>query len=143
MPVINDESYKFELGKGVTLKEGKDVTIIATGLMVSKAIEAASVLKQEGIDARVINIHTLKPIDKDIIIKAAKETGKIITCEEHSIIGGLYSAVCEVVSSEYPCRVVPIGVMDTFGKSGPAKELLDVFGLNTTSIVDKVRQIVK
>lgn len=143
VPVVNDENYKFELGKGVTLKDGKDVTIIATGLMVSRAVEAASVLKQEGIDARVINIHTIKPIDKDIIIKAAKETGKIVTCEEHSVIGGLYSAVCEVVSSEAPCKVVPVAVMDTFGKSGPAKELLDVFGLNTTAVVDKVREIVK
>ena len=143
VPVINDENYKFELGKGVTMKEGKDVTIIATGLMVSRALDAASQLAAEGIDARVINIHTLKPIDKEIIVKAAKETGFIVTAEEHSVIGGLYSAVCEVVAQEAPCKVVPVAVMDTFGKSGPAKELLDVFGLNAANVVAKVKENLK
>lgn len=144
VPVFNDEeTYKFELGKGITLREGKDVTIIATGLMVSRALDAASQLAAEGIDARVINIHTLKPIDKEIILKAAKETGFIVTAEEHNVIGGLYSAVTEVVSQEAPCKVVPVAVMDTFGKSGPAKELLDVFGLNAASIVEKVKANLK
>ena len=143
VPVINDENYKFELGKGVTMREGKDVTIIATGLMVSRALDAASQLAAEGIDARVINIHTLKPIDKEIIVKAAKETGLIITAEEHSVIGGLYSAVTEVVAQEAPCKVVPVAVMDTFGKSGPAKELLDVFGLNAANVVAKVKENIK
>ena len=144
VPVFNDEeTYKFELGKGITLREGKDVTIIATGLMVSRALDAASQLAAEGIDARVINIHTLKPIDKEIIVKAAKETGFIVTAEEHNVIGGLYSAVTEVTSQEAPCKVVPVAVMDTFGKSGPAKELLDVFGLNAASIVEKVKANLK
>ena len=111
--------------------------------MVSRALDAASQLAAEGIDARVINIHTLKPIDKEIIVKAAKETGFIVTAEEHNVIGGLYSAVTEVVSQEAPCKVVPVAVMDTFGKSGPAKELLDVFGLNAASIVEKVKANLK
>jgi len=143
VPVINDENYKFELGKGVTMREGKDVTIIATGLMVGRALDAAEQLAADGIDARVINIHTIKPIDKEIIVKAAKETGCIITAEEHSVIGGLYSAVTEVVSQEAPCKVVPVAVMDTFGKSGPAKELLEVFGLNAATIVEKVKANIK
>ena len=143
VPIINDENYKFELGKGVTMREGKDVTIIATGLMVSRALDAASQLAAEGIDARVINIHTLKPIDKEIIVKAAKETGLIVTAEEHSVIGGLYSAVSEVVCAESPCKIVPVAVMDTFGKSGPAKELLDIFGLNAANIVAKVKENIK
>ncbi|MBQ7284486.1 MAG: transketolase family protein [Oscillospiraceae bacterium] len=143
VPVINDENYKFELGKGVTMREGKDVTIIATGLMVGRALDAAEQLAADGIDARVINIHTIKPIDKEIIVKAAKETGCIITAEEHSVIGGLYSAVTEVTSQEAPCKVVPVAVMDTFGKSGPAKELLEVFGLNAATIVEKVKANIK
>ena len=143
VPVINDENYKFELGKGVTMREGKDVTIIATGLMVARALDAAQQLAADGIDARVINIHTIKPIDKEIIVKAAKETGLIITAEEHNVIGGLYSAVTEVTSQEAPCKVVPVAVMDTFGKSGPAKELLEVFGLNAATIVEKVKANLK
>ena len=143
VPVINKEDYKFELGKGVTLKEGDDISLIATGLMVSKALEAAEILKAEGVYARVINIHTIKPIDKEIIIKAAKETKFIITCEEHSVIGGLYSAVCEVVANAAPCKVVPVAVMDTFGKSGPAQELLDVFKLSTEGVLEKVRENLK
>ena len=143
VPVINDENYKFELGKGVTLREGKDVTIIATGLMVSRALDAASILMADGIEARVINIHTIKPIDQDIIVKASKETGFIVTCEEHSVIGGLYSAVTEVTSEQAPCKVVPVAVMDTFGKSGPAAQLLDVFNLNAVTIVEKVKANIK
>lgn len=139
-PVFNDEnSYKFELGKGVKLRDGKDVTIIATGLMVSEAIEAAEILAGEGIDARVINIHTIKPIDKDIIIEAAKETGTIVTVEEHSVIGGLGSAVCDVLSENYPVKVTKIGVNDEYGHSGPAVELLKQFGLCSSNIVNTVK----
>ena len=142
VPRVNAEDYKFELGKGVELKDGKDVTIVATGLMVNEALIAAETLKEEGIDARVINIHTIKPIDKDILIKAAKETGAIVTAEEHSIIGGLGSAVTEVLSEEYPVPVVRLGVNDTFGKSGPALELLKIFGLDAANIVEKARKAV-
>lgn len=139
-PVFNDEnSYKFELGKGVKLRDGKDVTIIATGLMVAEAIEAAEILAGEGIDARVINIHTIKPIDKDIIIEAAKETGSIVTVEEHSVIGGLGSAVCDVLAENYPVKVTKIGVNDEYGHSGPAVELLKQFGLCSSNIVNTVK----
>lgn len=138
VPVINDENYKFELGKGVTLKEGNKVTLVATGLMVARALEAAKQLEEKGISTRVINIHTIKPIDKDIIIKASKETDFIVTCEEHSVIGGLFSAVTEVTSQYAPCKVIPVAVMDTYGKSGKGADLLDVFGLNTENIVNKV-----
>ena len=140
VPVVNGEDYKFEIGKGVTLKEGNKVTLITTGLMVARALDAAKELEEKGISTRVINIHTIKPIDRDIIIKAAKETDLIVTCEEHSVIGGLFSAVTEVTSLEAPCKVVPVAVMDTFGKSGPAAELLDVFGLNAENIVKKVME---
>ncbi len=142
VPRVNAEDYKFELGKGVELKSGKDVTIVATGLMVGEALIAAETLKEEGIDARVINIHTIKPIDKDILVKAAKETGAIVTAEEHSIIGGLGSAVTEVLAEEYPVPVVRLGVNDTFGKSGPALELLKIFGLDATNIVEKAKKAV-
>ncbi len=142
VPRVNAEDYKFELGKGVLLKDGKDVTIVATGLMVNEALIAAETLKEEGIDARVINIHTIKPIDKDILIKAAEETGAIVTAEEHSIIGGLGSAVTEVLSEEYPVPVVRLGVNDTFGKSGPALELLKIFGLDAANIVEKAKKAV-
>ncbi len=138
VPVINNEDYKLEIGKGVTLHNGDDVSIIATGLMVSRALEAAKELKEKGINARVINIHTIKPIDKEIIINASKQTKFILTCEEHNVMGGLYSAVCEVVSENAPCKVVPIAIMDTFGKSGPAKELLEVYGLTKENIIKKV-----
>lgn len=138
VPVIFDEDYKFEIGKGVTLKDGDDVTIIATGLMVGEALEAYEILKEKGVNARIINMPTIKPIDRDIIIKAAKETGKIVTVEEHSVIGGLGSAVCDVVCDEYPVPVVKIGVNDEFGYSGPAVELLKKFGLSADNIVDKV-----
>ena len=139
VPVINDESYKFEIGKAVELKKGDDVTIIATGLMVSRALDAAKMLEEnKGIHARVINMHTIKPIDKDAIIAASKETKFIVTAEEHSVIGGLYSAVTEVTSSQAPCKVIPVAVMDTFGKSGPATELLEVYGLTAENIYNKV-----
>lgn len=143
VPRVNSEDYKFELGKGVTLKDGKDVTIVATGLMVNEALIAAEELKAEGIDARVINIHTIKPIDKDILVKAAKETGAIVTAEEHSVIGGLGSAVTEVLSELCPVPVLRLGVEDTFGKSGPAVELLKIFGLDAKHIAEKARAAVK
>ena len=141
VPVINDNpDYKFEIGKGITLKEGTDVTLIATGLMVGEAIEAAKELEADGISVRVINIHTLKPIDREIIVKAAKETKLIVTCEEHNIIGGLGEAVSAVVCEECPNKVVRVGVMDVFGKSGPALELLKEFGLTKDAIIEKVKK---
>lgn len=143
VPRINSEDYKFELGKGVLLKDGKDVTIVATGLMVNEAIIAAESLAAEGIDARVINIHTIKPIDKDILVAAAKETGAIVTAEEHSVIGGLGSAVSEALAEEYPVPVVKLGVNDTFGKSGPALELLKIFGLDAENIVIKAKKAIE
>ncbi len=143
VPRINSEDYKFELGKGVLLKDGKDVTIVASGLMVNEALIAAETLKAEGIDARVINIHTIKPIDKAILVAAAKETGAIVTAEEHSIIGGLGSAVSEALAEEYPVPVVKLGVNDTFGKSGPALELLKIFGLDAENIVIKAKKAIE
>lgn len=141
IPIINDSSdYKFEIGKGLTLKDGDDITIVATGLMVSKALEAAEELEKEGIHARVINIHTIKPLDSDLIIKAAKETKNIITVEEHSVIGGLGSAVCDCLSENYPTKVVKIGVNDCFGESGPAVELLEKYGLSASNIVKTVKE---
>ncbi len=140
VPVINKEDYKFEIGKGVTMKEGTDVTLIATGLMVSRALDAAKTLEEDGVSVRVINMHTIKPIDKDIIIKASKETKFIVTCEEHNVIGGLYSAVTEVVSQNTPCKVIPVAVMDAFGKSGNANQLLDIYGLNAENIINKVKE---
>ncbi len=141
VPVFNDDSYKFEFGKGVLLREGSDITVIATGLMVNEALIAHEQLKSEGINARIINIHTIKPIDRDIIIKAAKETGKIVTVEEHSIYGGLGSAVAEVVCEECPVPVHRIGVNDCFGESGPATELLVKYGLSADNIVKKVKAV--
>lgn len=140
VPVINDTpDYKFEIGKGVTLREGSDITIVATGLEVSFALEAAKLLEADGIDARVINIHTIKPIDEDIIIKAAKETKKIFTVEEHSIIGGLGSAVCDVVCEKAPAPVYKIGMRDRFGESGPAVELLHKYQLDGQGIYEQVK----
>ena len=140
VPVINDKpDYKFEIGKGVTLREGKDVTIIATGLPVSNCLEAAEKLAAEGIDAKVINIHTIKPLDEELVVAAAKETGKVVTVEEHSVIGGLGSAVCDVLSEKAPTRVMKIGINDTFGESGPALELLKKYGLDTDSIYAKIK----
>ncbi len=139
-PVFNNpDTYKFEIGKGVLLKDGTDITIIATGLMVYESLLAAEELAKQGINARVINIHTIKPIDKDIIIKAAKETKKIVTVEEHSIIGGLGSAVAEVVTESCPVPVIRIGVNDKFGHSGPAKDLLKEFGLCSENIINTVK----
>lgn len=132
--VNNNDDYKFELGKGVQLRDGNDVTIIATGLLVQEAVKASDSLKTQGINARVINIHTIKPIDEEIIIKAAKETGKIITCEEHNVIGGLGEAVCAVLSENCPTPVKRIGVYDKFGHSGPAVGLLEEFGLCASNI---------
>ncbi|MDD6991667.1 MAG: transketolase family protein [Oscillospiraceae bacterium] len=144
VPVFNDkETYKFELGKGVQLRDGSDVTIIATGLMVNEAMKAAETLAAEGINARVINIHTIKPLDKDIICKAACETGVIVTAEEHSVIGGLGSAVAETVTECCPVPVVKVGVNDVFGHSGPAADLLKEFGLCAENIVAKVKEAVK
>ena len=140
VPVVFDESYNFEIGKGVELREGNDVTIIATGLMVKEALEAYDLLKAEGINARIINMATIKPIDREIIIKAAKETGAIVTAEEHSVIGGLGSAVSEVVCETIPVPVVKLGVYDQFGHSGPAVKLLDEFGLRAVNIVEKAKK---
>ena len=141
VPVINDRpDYKFELGKGVTLRDGKDITIVASGLTVSESLAAAETLAADGIDARVINIHTIKPIDAELIAKAAAETGKIVTVEEHSVIGGLGDAVIGAIA-ENPVPVYKIGVNDTFGKSGPATELLDLFGLTAPHIAKKVREV--
>ena len=139
--IINDtETYKFEIGKGVQIQDGKDITIIATGLMVGEAVEATKELEAEGISVRLINIHTIKPLDKDIVIKAAKETGLILTAEEHSIIGGLGAAVAEAVTESVPVPVVRVGVNDEFGCSGPAADLLKVFGLSKENIVEKAKQ---
>ncbi len=141
-PVFNDkETYKFELGKGIKLTDGDDIAIIATGLMVSEALTAAEELKKDGINARVINIHTIKPIDKDIIIKAAKDTKLLLTVEEHSVIGGLGSAVCDVVSENLPTKVIKIGVNDEFGHSGPAVDLLKEFGLSSENIVKTAKEV--
>ena len=144
VPVFNDpETYKFEIGKGIKLRDGKDITIVATGLMVYEAIEAAKTLAEEGIEATVINIHTIKPIDKDIIIEAAKNTNLVLTVEEHSVIGGLGEAVCDVLCENYPTKVVKIGVNDEFGHSGPAVELLKQYGLSAENIVKTAKEAVK
>jgi transketolase len=140
---IYDDSYEFELGKGVLLRDGKDVTVIATGMMVQEALKAAKILKEEGIDVRVINIHTIKPIDRDIIIKAAKETKLIVTAEEHSIIGGLGSAVLEVLSDECPVPVKRVGVLDTFGESGKPSDLLKKYKLTAEEIIIQTKEILK
>ena len=143
VPVINERpDYKFELGKGIVLREGKDVTIIATGLEVAQSLEAAELLAAEGIEVKVINIHTIKPLDEELVIAAAKETGKVVTVEEHSVIGGLGSAVCDVLSEKAPTQVMKIGVNDTFGESGPAMELIKKYGLDGESIYKKVKEFV-
>ena len=141
--VINDEkNYKFEIGKGITLAEGNDVTIVATGMMVDLALQAKEELAKDGINAKVINIHTIKPIDSELLIKAAKETGAIVIAEEHSIIGGLGSAVAEVVTEECPVPVLKVGIKDTFGESGKPNELLELYGLTTQAIVEKAKKAV-
>ena len=143
VPVINDnEDYKFELGKGIVLREGKDVVIFANGLEVSESLEAAEMLAADGIEAKVINIHTIKPLDEELVVAAAKECGKVVTAEEHSIIGGLGGAVCELLSEKCPVPVLRIGVKDVFGESGPAKELIAKYGLDAKSIYEKVKAFV-
>ena len=143
VPTINDEStYRFEIGKGVTLSEGEDITLIATGLMVAIALEAAQELQKQGVSSKVINIHTLKPIDRDIILQAARATKGIVTCEEHSVIGGLFSAVSDVVIQEgLGIKVLPVAIMDVFGQSGPASELLELYGLTSGAITKQAFRI--
>ncbi len=142
LPIIFDESYKFEIGKGTYLKKGKDVTIISTGLMTSEALKAEEILKSEGISASVINMATIKPIDKEIIINAAKETGAIVTAEEHNIIGGLGSAVAEVLSENCPVILRRVGVNDAFGRSGKATEVLEKYGLDAVNVVKKAKEAI-
>lgn len=143
-PVINDHAdYRFEMGKGITLREGADVTIIATGLEVAESLAAAEKLAADGIQAKVINIHTIKPLDTELVTAAAKESGKVVTVEEHSVIGGLGSAVCEALSGTCPVPVLRIGVNDVFGESGPAVELIQKYGLDAEGIYQKVKAFVK
>ncbi len=140
VPVINDEeTYQFEIGKGIILKEGSDVTIVATGLEVSECLEAAKMLEADGISTRVVNIHTIKPLDDKLIMSSARRTKKVVTVEEHSVVGGLGGAVCELLSEKLPIPVLRIGVNDTFGESGPAAELLVKYGLDAKSIYKKVK----
>ncbi len=140
VPVINDGAdYKFEVGKGVLLKEGNDVTIVATGLCVGAALEAAEKLAADGISAEVINIHTIKPLDEEMILNSVKKTGKVVTAEEHSVIGGLGSAVCDCLSEKMPAPVCKIGVNDVYGESGPAVKLLEKYGLDAQGIYEKVK----
>ena len=144
VPVINDRpDYKFEIGKGVVLKEGTDLTIVATGLCVSSALEAAEKLAADGIDAKVINIHTIKPLDEELIVAAAKETGKVVTVEEHSVIGGLGSAVCDALAEKCPVPVKKIGVQDVFGESGPAVALLAKYKLDGEGVYEQVKEFCK
>ena len=144
VPVINDRpDYKFELGKGVVLRKGKDLTIVATGLCVSSALEAAEKLAADGIDAKVINIHTIKPLDEELIVAAAKETGKVVTVEEHSVIGGLGSAVCDALAEKCPVPVKKIGVQDVFGESGPAVALLAKYKLDGEGVYEQVKEFCK
>ncbi len=144
VPVINDQpDYKFEIGKGIVLKEGSDVTIFATGLEVNEALLAAEMLQKDQISAEVINIHTIKPLDKELVVASAQKTKKVVTVEEHSIVGGLGSAVCEVLSEEAPTKVLRIGVNDVYGESGPALELIKKYELDAESIYKKVKNFVK
>lgn len=144
LPIIhNESSYKFEIGKGEILCDGKDVTIVATGAMVSNSLEAAEKLAADGIEAKVINIHTIKPLDEELVVAAAKETGKVVTVEEHSVIGGLGSAVCDTLAQKAPTQVMKIGMNDTFGESGPAVELLKKYKLDAESIYEKIKNFVK
>ncbi len=143
IPVLNDpDTYKFEIGKGVVLREGKDVTIVATGLCVSESVAAAELLAADGIDAEVINIHTIKPLDEELILSSAAKTGRVVTVEEHSVIGGLGSAVCDTLSEKAPTKVMKIGINDTFGESGPAVELIKKYGLDAESIARRVKEFV-
>lgn len=143
-PIFNNpDTYKFELGKGIVVADGKDVTLVATGLMVAEALRARELLAADGIDAAVINIHTIKPIDKDLLVKYAKKTGAVVTAEEHSIIGGLGGAVCEVLSEDCPTPVVRVGVEDKFGKSGDAVSMLKIYGLTGENIAAKAKEALK
>ena len=144
VPVINDHpGYRFEIGKGTVVREGKDVTIVATGICVDSALGAAKMLEEEGISAEVVNICTIKPLDEEIILNSAKKTGKVVTVEEHSVIGGLGSAVCDILSEKQPTKVMKIGINDVFGESGPALELIQKYGLDAQSIYEKVKAFVK
>lgn len=144
VPVINDRpDYKFEMGKGVVLREGKDLTIVASGLPVAASLEAAKMLEKDGISAKVINIHTVKPLDEDLIAAAAKETGRVVTVEEHSVIGGLGSAVCDCLCAKAPVPVRKIGIQDVFGESGPAAELLKKYGLDAQGIYSQIKDFLK
>lgn len=143
VPNVHDENYKFEIGKGALLKDGRDVTIIANGVEVCEALEAAEMLKAEGIDAAVVNMATIKPLDGELVLEMAKKTGVIVTAEEHSVIGGLGSAVSEYLSEVCPTPVLRVGVKDTFGRSGPAKELLSLFELDAKAIANKAKEAVK
>ena len=144
VPVFNDEAtYRFEIGKGIVLKEGKDVSVFATGLCVNEAREAEKLLAADGIDAEIINIHTIKPLDEKLVLASAAKTGKVVTIEEHSVIGGLGSAVCDVLSEKQPTKVMKIGINDVFGESGPALELIQKYGLDAQSIYEKVKAFVK
>ena len=141
VPVINDRpDYKFEIGKGVVLRDGKDLTIVATGLCVSEALKAAEALAAEGVDAAVINIHTIKPIDEELLCEYAKKTGKVVTVEEHSILGGLGGAVCETLSEKCPVPVKRIGIKDCFGESGPAAELIHKYGIDAEGITAQIKE---
>lgn len=144
VPVINNsERYQFEIGKAVTLREGTDATIVATGLMVARAMEAADMLKDEGIEVQVLNMHTIKPFDAQAVCQAAKKTGALVTAEEHSIIGGLYSATCEaLMQNSCTCAIEAVAVMDEFGQSGPAEELLKVYGLTAEKIAETVKKAI-
>ena len=144
VPVINDRpEYKFEIGKGIVLREGSDVTIIATGLEVNESLEAAKMLEADGISAQVINIHTIKPLDTELVVSAAKKTGKVVTVEEHSVIGGLGGAVAETLSEQCPTKMLRIGMMDTFGESGPAVKLLEKYGLDAAGIYGKIKAFLR
>ena len=143
VPVFNDEAtYKFEIGKGILLREGTDLTIVATGLCVNSALEAAEKLAADGIDAKVINIHTIKPLDEELVVKAAQETGKVVTVEEHSVVGGLGGAVAEVLAEKAPTKMLRIGINDVFGESGPAVKLLEKYGIDAAGIYAKVKAFV-
>lgn len=143
MPIIFSEDYNFKVGKGVKLRDGKDVSIIATGLMVHKALEAADILSQRGIQARVVNMHTIKPIDTELIVNCAKSTGAIVVAEEHGIFGGLYGVVSEVLARNYPTPVANVGIEDTFTESGDYGQLLDKYGLTSGRIIEKVQEVLK
>jgi transketolase len=142
-PVLLDDSYEFEIGKGVVLRDGADVSILACGIMVSRALDAADILKREGLSARVINIPTIKPLDTDLVIKAARETGAVVAAEEHSIIGGLGSAVAEVLAENFPVPLKRIGTEDRFGTSGDAERLLEIYGLTSVNIAKAAREVAK